>query len=268
MLTTGLRVGLQAGLRVGINPTDGPVDPLASVAQDATSGIYCPANAAQWSALLGVAGIASGAPASAWLCQEASGNLADSIGAAPLAAVGLSHLYQQTVTGWSRKAMGLNNLNHRFERAGFANTATTSVLLLAYVQNLSTPAASSGIAGMGTSTTQYGAVLIAGSTTVRARSTNLQDSAANAFGTNTVRPVAMLVDVTGSRTRFYTDAFKLSPAYAACAGQLLTLGAPGGGTAISGRYLYAAAFTGAAAELSDAQVKTLLQTLGWTIPWS
>jgi hypothetical protein len=39
-------------------------------------------------------------------------------------------------------------------------------------------------------------------------------------------------------------------------------------TSTPAAYVYASMFTGAAAQLSKAQVKTLLQTLGWTVGWS
>jgi RHS repeat-associated protein len=72
------------------------------VTQDATSNWYVPANSTEWTNLLSGTGISN--PSQLWLMQESSGNLSDSIGTATLTATGTVS-YQQSVTGWSRKAV-------------------------------------------------------------------------------------------------------------------------------------------------------------------
>jgi hypothetical protein len=66
-----------------------------------------------------------------------------------------------------------------------------------------------------------------------------------------------------------TDQDKLLPTFGGTmAGTLLGFGGVAGGNQCSNMGLvYACRFSGAAAELTAAQIKTLLQTLGWTIGW-
>jgi PKD repeat protein len=77
-------------------------DATAVVGRDGPSNWYVPQTAAQFTAL----GLA--APDWLYLCQEASGDLAPTIGAISLVAAGTGHLYQQSVTGWTRKFVGLD----------------------------------------------------------------------------------------------------------------------------------------------------------------
>ena len=105
---------------------------VAGVTRDATSGWYVPANATEWTALLAGTGIAN--PSNLWLSQQASGNLPDSIGSTPLVPFN-GPSYQNTVAGWSRKAVGTvdGGGNQDFQSTLLGNTATTSGLLLSFV---------------------------------------------------------------------------------------------------------------------------------------
>jgi hypothetical protein len=83
--------------------------PLAgrTITRDATSGWYVPANAGEWFLLLnGRAGL--GLPVAVWDCQVASGSLLDPVTHFDLAPTG-SPLYHQTVSGWSRFAVTVEN---------------------------------------------------------------------------------------------------------------------------------------------------------------
>jgi hypothetical protein len=86
---------------------------------------------------------------------------------------------------------------------------------------------------------------------------------------NAVHPVVIRYDRTNSNTTLYTDLEKKVGTFsaAATAGLLTFLG---GQTTTAGDvgYLYAAQWRDGSAEMSDATVKSLLQALGWTIPWS
>jgi hypothetical protein len=64
-----------------------------------------------------------------------------------------------------------------------------------------------------------------------------------------------------------TDAEKLSDGMGSIAGKSISCGSTGSGDAATS-YLYRADFFAAAAELSFASLKVLLQTLGWTIAWT
>jgi hypothetical protein len=223
-------------------------------------GIFVPGSAADF-ALLGEA-----APQSLWLCQEASGNLADSIGALPLTPLN-GPSYQQAVAGWTRLGAAIADVTtQRFVlQSGVGpNPGTTSQLWIAYIDVTATPGATRRLWGLG------------GTTPCDARITNapvcrLTVDAASADGTANpvgggVRPYVVLYDRTNSRAVLYTDQEKIVGTYAAGVND----GNKGLGPATgpSAAMVWACLFTGAAAEKSDAQVKSLLQALGWAVPWT
>lgn len=93
--------------------------PLADI--DATSGVYVPSTSEQWTALGLVV------PDSLWLCQEASGNLTDSIGSLTLTAT-TTPQYQQDAAGWTRKGVGMTDgAGMRFVAAAAAGPEPTTV---------------------------------------------------------------------------------------------------------------------------------------------
>lgn len=268
-LLAGLRSGLRSGLRVGLDPSDG-ADPMAGVSRDATSGVYCPATAGEWTTTRSAAGLPAGNPIALYLLQEASGNAADSIGAFTLTASGTLLAYQQAIAGWARKAItttagGTGKLQS--VDVALPDISTTSMLLLGYART-TTIGTTRDVIGAGAAATRLASQAVA--TTGQARAICNGTLATGAIDSGgVVRPWVSLIDRTGSRSALYTDAEKIVPAFGAtAAGQSITLGnfSAGAGTVA---YLYLAVFSGAAAELSDAQVKTLLTTLGWAgIPWS
>lgn len=231
-----------------------------------SSAIRVPLTAFQWS-MLGYA------PSGMWLAQEASGNLADTIGALTLTA-NATPLYQQAVAGWSRTASAFSQVtNQRFTAASGVgpNPASTSVLWVAYWVNQTAPGGLRGIlhagANVGIAMSNVGNVLRLSVVGVTA-----DDSTTNPVGDDLVHPLALLYDRTNSRAVMATDEAKTVGTYNSGA----TDGAKGiGGAtiatgatpALSGA-VYIFMFSGAAAEMSDAQLKTLFQTLGWTVPWS
>ena len=91
-IQSGLRAGIRRGIRSGLNPRTVPTD--------GPDGWYVPQSPADFANL----GLAT--PDYLWLCQEASGNLSSSIGSLTLAANATGHIYEQSVTGWTRKFLG------------------------------------------------------------------------------------------------------------------------------------------------------------------
>jgi hypothetical protein len=271
----GTSIGQRLGLAVGLAadplraPDESPSGPLASVERVATSGIYCPANAAQWTTLMSVAGLSTGNPSSAWLCQEANGNLADSIGSVTLTA-NATPLYQQVVSGWSRRGVGLNGgAAQRFAAAAGVgpNPATTSVLWLFYTSITATPG--SVLTHISVSNGATNCVMNV-TTTPRLRCTCAGVNVAGTVDPTSagIMPMALLYDRTNSRVSVFTSQEKIAGTYNS--GVVDSLKGLGGmaATANTGQCVYGCVFSGAAAELSDAQVKTMLTTLGFTIPWS
>jgi len=268
-LVSGLRSGLRSALRAGLNPSDS-ADPLAGVTRDATSGIYAPATAGEWSTAMTVAGIGSGGPSSLYLMQEASGNLVDTIGGITLTATGASLLYQQAVAGWTRDAFttpdGLGS--HQAQNTTTAiDISTTSALLILYARMpAAAPAAVRRIHRI--NATGIGTFL---STTPRLQCVTGGAGGSTVSGTSdptgATRPIVIQADRTNLVARVFSDQEEIVGTVGTYATIAFGIGSSGGNAADIG-YLYGALFSGAAAELSKAQIKTLLQTLGWGVLWS
>lgn len=239
---------------------------MANVSRDSGSNVYAPSNADQWTTTMSQAALTTGNPTSTWLCQEASGNLADSIGSFTLTA-NATPLYRQAVAGWSRLAVGTDdgagNEGFMSTDAGLPDPATTSYLILAYVALLAVPAANRGVmifANVPVIEARY-------TTTPRYMIVNSTGTAGTSNPGSAVRPVVIRSNQTADTNLLATDQEKITELWSSPAGRRVALGGFDA-AAPSALYLYAAMFTGAAAELTDAQLKTLLQTLGWSIAWS
>lgn len=266
----GARIGTVFGARIGVGVDElGPgVDPMAGVTRDATSGIYIPQTAGEWTTTLTAAGIASGGPAALWKFQDASGNPADSIGSFTLTATGTPS-YQQAVAGWTSLSITFPDGATgalTTTAAGLPDISTTSILVLVYVRMPATaPAGTRNVVTVGTVAATRTAAEILNTPTLRAFT-----NANTAVGSNpvgAVRPVVVQVNRTGSITAVYTDQDKLLPTFSAgTTGKAVVFGGSSNASAAQG-YVYATMFSGAAADLSAGQVKTLLQILGWAIPW-
>lgn len=264
----GIRVGVSVGSRVGaaVGVSANEVGPdtgggLSSVSRDATSNIYVPASSSQWSSVMSSAGLATGGPSLLWLAQEATGSLADSIGTFTGTLAGGPPTYQQAVAGWSRKGIsGTDGGSGVFSNtdAGLPDLTTQSMLVLVYAV-VTTPASARGIM-------DFGAALISGANLTTGPL--LQCSAGSTVNgasnpTGAVRPILLLHDATNNRAAVFSDQEKIIAAKRATTGKRIRIL-----NSYLGSFVYVASFFGSAAELSDAQVKTLLQTLGWTIPWT
>jgi uncharacterized repeat protein (TIGR01451 family) len=235
------------------------------VTLDATSGIYAPANAGEWTSLLSFAGVPAGNPSLVWNLQEASGNVADSIGSFTGTVTG-APTYEAAVTGWSRKAI---HFSEALASGQIANTAVpnlnaNSFLVIAYAEITATPSAVRYVIRLGTTVSSDMRV----NTTPRIVVTSAGNvSTGTQNPTGAVRPFVLRGNRTGTEQDGYTDQEKLSPAFGATLnGQ--SIATPPSGSSPPMKLLYVAAFYGANAERSDADVKSILETLGWTIPWS
>lgn len=260
----------------GLGGTGGRVgtggNPMTSVTRDATSLIYCPATAAEWTTTMSVAGLSSGNPSLLWLSQEASGDLTDSIGTFTGTASGWN--YQQAVTGWTRSAVSADVASARIifnAAAGLPDINTASCLVLTYhsFPAVEAPAGYYSLVTMGPTFGSQIAANISGTAKLTAV-VDPNSAAGAADPRNAVHPIVIRVNRTGGNAAVYTDQEKLTAALDATpTGKKIAIGGDNVNywTEDGGGYLYTAAFFNAAAELSDAQVKTLLQTLGWTVAW-
>lgn len=248
------------------------VPTMAGVAQDATSSKFLPATAGQWTTTLTFAGVTNTGPSAIWLLQDASGNPADVLGAFPLTAAG-TLAYQQTVTGWTAK--GINTTAGSpggtliSTAAGLPSINTNSALLLAYVQpQADITGASRTLMGLGTTFDNDCSLHYNVSDQMFCKgATNVATSGADT-ATGVVRPYVLKIDRTGGVIAGYSDAEKLAPAIGGTGKRVLLGGANVQELfSMTASYVYAALFINTAAEISDADVKKILQALGWTVAW-
>jgi hypothetical protein len=234
----------------------GGIDPLASASSvqfaDSLSGKSCPASAANWTTL----GLT--APTSLWLLQESgAGNRADSIGARTFVPSGIGFGHAVAVPGWTRAATVIAEAQTGNYAATIGNANTTDFLMLLYVAT-ATPAAVRHII-------EHPAIYAEINTTPRFR------AEAATIATGTVDPgttvhALVLKNWIGNSRGLLTEAEVLEPTEFATAGTTLTLGGTGSnGASIAA--VYGAMWEGVTARMSNATIKTMLQTLGWSVAW-
>lgn len=262
-MSIGLRVGAVVGEKIGpaVGLSEDSIGGLAGVTFDALSGKYAPANSTEWAIVLSAAGITSGGPSLLWLCQEASGNLADSIGTFTGTMTGAPVTYQQPITGWSRKGIqgsdsgtGLGNN----QDSGLPDASVASMLSIGYsILNSPVSAGTKFISAIGSGSTNIG--FVTGKIQV-VSSPNASVGLIDPIGP--VRPYGILHDVTNNRVAGWDDREIIAISRGTTTAKQLRIffGFPGS-------HLYRAAFFNSAAELTNNQIRRLLQTLGWVIAW-
>jgi hypothetical protein len=261
------------GFEHGARPTDQPIDAMVdgdlSVkwAVDPTSKKGVPASSYEWADLITTRQLTFGVPSHVWLMQETSGSLTDSIGSLSLNPIN-APTYRNPVSGWSRVGVGTvdTTINQGFVSYATGNLDGSSYLILAYVAVTSLPSSERSLFGIGeASDHRYVGVSSTGFARANGLGSASPVTGTHALGT-TIHPVVLLIDASAMRYVVYTDEEKLAPTWSTTSsrGPLLVVGngAPGAGSV---RYLYAAEWTGGTAQVSDAQVKALLTSLGWTV---
>jgi hypothetical protein len=248
-------------MRSGLNPslTAGGAT-MASVPKDATSNIYTPLTLADWTTTLAVAGITSGNPGSAWSMQETSGNLADSIGARTFTQLGTAPTYAQTVPGWTRKGLTFTETaTMRFSTSTpAANIA--SALVIVYVRLTGAPTFAHR------SIIEYPSLFAEATATPRFQANGGSNTEGTVNPGTTVHALVMKSNVTALSSAVITEAEVIPCTWYNDGGTALILGGATN-TPAPFQVLWGVGFSGAPAELTNAQIKTLLQTLGWTVAW-
>lgn len=255
-----------------VNDTETTVVKLVS--RDATSLVRCPASATEWSDLvayhvaIGTTNFpATFVPSFLWLCQEASGNLADTIGGVTLTANNAPS-YSNVVAGWTRVAVGTadGTANQRFAStsASLPDLSTTSALFIGLIAITATPGGVRGVFDLGTTVTEARVT-----TTPTARLISGANTASGANTLNTgVKPWCNRFNQTDDTNSLFTDTEKITPTFGATVtGKGVRIGGTGGAAPSAARYLYAVETVGASAELTDAGLKAVLQAMGLTITW-
>ena len=230
--------------------------------RDPTSGWYVPVSSNEWTALLSGTGIAN--PGSVWGFQESNGSsFADSINGVTLTTVGGAFTTQQSVAGWSRKAIyqldtgGNATYNETSSVLPDLGSASQMVMTLQAITN--TPSALRGTTLFGSSNWAYAEY-------DGSNHYEVNDLSNNGVGTvnhgTVVVPEILRYNKTAGTCSLFVDSEKISTTFAA-----LSAGSKGiqFGAAVHSSptiyRLYAAAWYGAAAELSDAGVTTLVSRI-------
>lgn len=241
------------------------------VDRDATSLERFPSSATQWTdfrayhVAIGTANFPNVSPGSLWLFQESSGNFADSIGSVTLTST--LTVYSATVSGYSRKGAGPADLSASTEKATNTTTApnagTTSTMLLAFVSLPTAPlAANRDLFG------QNASAKIQFLTTGTLRIFTSAGTAFSNVSASTVQPIVCKVDLTGSTSKGYSSQEKVTATFATPVNTSLVNFGSLGSLNVPSLFLYAVEFSGASAEMTDANVKALLVAMGRSIPWT
>jgi hypothetical protein len=244
-----------------------PTNARASVGSDGPANVYVPLLAADWAQL------ALPAPGYQWNCQDASGDLVAATGSINLVKSGTGpQVYQQSITGWTRKFVGLNS---EASSKGWFTTDTSftpalsqSFAMLAYV---ATSASISdeyflvmGGSGNGMKTTS-------GAGPTFAYSHYLAGSADTSVYTlnnspTTVRPVMFGRNCATSTKALFTDGFTLGGTFSAAKLASDTKGIfTHSGNGVYARYGLIAVWMGADAEA--VLKKSTLTALGWSLSY-
>lgn len=271
-LRTGIPEGPRGGLAVGLSADELMAPPVGGggipgVTRDAASQWYFPASAAEWTTFMAAIGVGTGNPTSTRNCQEASGALLDSISTVNLAQSGAGHLYQQTIAGFTRKAVRTvdGTVGQKWINSTTApDPNAVSTLWLAVIEfPAAAPAANrclmANAAALDCRLTTGGKIAI-----INGASTN---GTANPLGG--VHIVGVQHNITAGTFIAFTDQEKITGTFAVNASNpMFVLGGQTAAAANVG-YLYESEFSGSAAEGSSLNIKALIQGLtGITVPWS
>lgn len=257
------RVTDNSGATAGITAQVAVSEPRWAV--DATSGKGWPISAAEWSDFISDIGQTFSAPDHMWLFQELSGTLADSIDARDLTVAG-SPLYAQTVTGWATKAVTASGLaaNQTANNTTFGNANANSLLLLMYAE-IAQPVLTHTRAFLGAASGNDFQGLAASNAMRLRTGANIANGTLSHVGQ--VRPYVLRWDRSGAGANvLYSDIEKVSVTFASFSGTELrfTFGTAADVTANT-KVLRAAAWEGTSAELTEAEIKAMLQGLNWSI---
>jgi hypothetical protein len=269
----GQRIGPRFGPRINYPGfSSGP--PTGVWTSDATSHIAIPQNSAEWIDYMAMvnytlSGLGEAAlpakPDFCLLCQDAAGNPTDVLNGRVFTASGTGLTYNVASSGWSTKALTtFDNATgtYRCTDAALPDMSTGAVSLFSWCRFVSSTGASRSLMALGTTTVDY----IGGQTVTRVNSgASTAAGAANRQGS--VVPFALVGDRLGSRVVGYDDTNKVTPVSSALVtGKGIAIGAaPGVVNSATAAHHFVFGFYSA---LTDLQVKTVMQTAGWTITWS
>ena len=226
-----------------------------SVAQDPASRKYVPASTAEWAELL--AGLGINNPSSIWLCNESSGNLADSGPGGRTVTVTGSPAYQATAPGWIRTGIKCTEGSAtQFGTCTIPNVNASSALLLQMFAINTIPASARSLNTIGDSTLQQARLGTSGKLTGFSGANSTSGTQQHAG----VLVVVTKMDRASSVLGVYTQHEQIKPTWTAPASST-TMYLFGVNNASDATLVYSALWTGADAELSDAKIQDLLDAI-------
>lgn len=250
----GVKHTVRHGVQHGIFRADFPVDP--------TSGKGVPVTQADWDAVFAAAGVTSKTLSHSYGFQDASGNITAAVGT-NLTVTGTLN-YQQAESGWQRTATVITETSN--ERAVLAagaapNMASASGLFFSYSRLSTAGGAGRGVIGLvGASGVQ-----------TRLGTDNLATfcvgvTTNGSATTGTMRPYVLRYNRTAGAVHSFTEAQSRSGTYSASPidGEK---GWGNTGNPAAQAVLLGAIFSGANAEWTDNELRSVLQVLGWTVAW-
>lgn len=269
----GPRIGPKIGGRAG--PAFGPgADQIApagaSFPIDSGSGKGVPLTQADWTNVASASGTPARTVSHSWGFQDAAGNVVATVGT-DLTVAGVFE-YLQAVAGWARP--GLQFTNNTADAATHAggvgvNPAVTSCLWLGYIDVTVTAAAARNLfSGGGAAGASEIAFRKAATTEVpQIKVMGITADGVNDITAGGVHPCVLRYNRTAGTADIFTEAEKRTGTYNAG----VTDGVKGFGqnaTVSAGMIvLLGAVFAGADAEWTDNQLRSVLQTLNWTVLW-
>jgi hypothetical protein len=237
---------------------------------DATSGKAYPADATEWADFISYHALSAAVPDLLWNMQEASGNLADSIGSFTGTASGTGFTYQSAVSGLSRDGVKMTATSSgKFANtdSGLPDIASASFLVSSDVIFHSSPGTYRNVQGIGTTTKVIGYVKNVPDLQVIAGS-NASAIPTGIDPTGTLRPHMLQHDETNSAQRWATDQQVLTPTFSSSVtGKGLEI-CGGANLAHDATTVYTVAWFGSDAEMSRTTIKALMVARGFSPPWT
>jgi hypothetical protein len=258
------RHGVVHGVKHGGLTLGAPTIP--GVTFDSASGKAIPQTLAEWGNFLAAAGLVN-VPTGLWRCQEASGNLADSIGANPLVVTG-SPTFQNALPGWSTKSVNITATTGQMFALGTGvyDGSAQSIAWLIYGRSTTTPGGTRTMFAASNSATFLTiSHLTNGKLELKCGATAA--NSVNSYTGTAIFPMLLVYNRTSSTCVLYTNLEVLSVAFTSIVDGSKGIGGLLGSADAFAGFNYLAAWNLSAAEFTTAQARALLNTANWAVPW-
>jgi hypothetical protein len=247
---------------------------LNNVTIDQKSSKAVPQNNTEWSLLFAKAGVSNSGPTSIYPFQNSASPITDVNGVHNLGAVSANHVYQQTITSWSRLGAGnvYTAVDNGFgkQHGTLPDPATNSYLMMGWVGLAAAPTADAGLMST-TDGALYGAVKLTTLLPAIGNSGGESSRGSTALPSSGQFPIALKYDVTNKVIKFYTPSEIINKAYATAGanqGEVdFGVALASGIFAATANFTYGALWAGPSAELLDNDIGAIWNAAGWSPSW-